>query len=123
MNIVFRSFLKNIEIKSFLFQARKILATIIAISYLFFLVGETYRASTHHSIINTFDDDAGDAIKTTEKTKFYNSNGWFHYGTTYYKVARTFFESLKIFHKDLNQKEFERYIHFSLLITSLISLF
>ena len=98
------------------------LAIIISISYFSVLIGELYQTTASHAVIYTLDNDAGAAIRTLERTTLFNNNEFYPYGRTYYTVSRLLFEGMRFFSTDLDRYEFERLLHFSLLLTSFFSI-
>jgi hypothetical protein len=65
------------------------LAGIILVAQITVLGSYTIRNQDEKSVVYALDNDAGRAISTAEKTRWWNSNHFAPYGPIYYRVAHT----------------------------------
>lgn len=78
------------------------------------------------AIINSIDNDAGNAIYVTKKSYWFKDNGFFAYGNLYFRLANSL-EDINPFTAFIQSEENpdikEQGYHFALMLVSLISLF
>jgi hypothetical protein len=66
-----------------------VLAGIILISQISVIGSFAVKSQDQKSIVYALDNDAGRAISTAEKTRWWNSNGFAPYGPLYFRIAHT----------------------------------
>ncbi len=112
--------------KSKVYTLGLIIAILIAIAQFGQVTSFITQNVDKGSIISSLDDDAGTAIHVATKTKWYNDNGWWHYGNVYYRIVHTMARLVPLIdnNSDATQKEIiQKNHHFYLMLTSLLALY
>lgn len=82
--------------------------------------------SDHFAIISASDDDAGWAIRKTMRTRWWNDNGWAHYGPVYFRLNHTlqyWLAPAGLESPTEQQEKSESAAHFSIMLLSLFSVY